>query len=101
MSLTTSTRKRKIAAAIILHCCLEEEEEQELKLRTRTTWVQELYLEREESGFFRSFQSIFRSNSPDCFKDFVRMNPDDPDIRSRAPCRDSSVFGYWGLSLRA
>ncbi|KAM8702126.1 hypothetical protein ACLKA7_017691 [Drosophila subpalustris] len=80
MSLTTLTRKRKIAAAIILHCCLEEEEEQELKLRTRTTWVQELYLEREESGFFRSFQSIFRSNSPDRLKDFVRMNPDDFDF---------------------
>ncbi|KAM8702575.1 hypothetical protein ACLKA7_001911 [Drosophila subpalustris] len=80
MSLKTSTRKRKIAAAIILHCCVEEEEEQELKLRTRTTWVQELYLEREESAFFRSFQSIFRSNSPDRFKDFVRMNPDDFDF---------------------
>ncbi|KAL7726219.1 hypothetical protein ACLKA6_001624 [Drosophila palustris] len=80
MSLKTSTRKRKIAAAIILHCCLEEEEEQELKLRTRTTWVQELYLEREESGFFRSFQSIFRSNSADRFKDFARINPDDFDF---------------------
>ncbi|KAM8702288.1 hypothetical protein ACLKA7_007630 [Drosophila subpalustris] len=95
MSLTTSTRKRKIAAAIILHCCLEEEKEQELKLRTRTTWVQELYLEREESGFFRSFQSIFRSNSPDRFKDFVRMNPDDFDFileRAKIFSRSGSIW---------
>lgn len=70
--------KRKLAAGIILYLTLEEEEEQEYQ--RRTMWVQELYLERDESGFFKSFEMIFRSNRPDRFKDFVRMDPDDFDF---------------------
>lgn len=80
MSKIASAKKRKMAAAIILLLSVEEEEEQELKMRKRTTWVQELYLEHEESVFFRSFQTLFRSKSPDRFKDFVRMNPDEFDF---------------------
>jgi hypothetical protein len=75
--LLSGWKRKQLAAAIVI---IEDEEEAMKKRRKRTIWVQELFLERKTSGFFKSFQTIFRSNSPDRFKDFLRMRPNDFDF---------------------
>lgn len=79
MSSLSSVRKRKIliAAAALILLDNDDDEHQHERRKKREMWVQDLYANRESSGFFADFNSLLRIQDPELFKNFIRMNADD------------------------
>lgn len=77
-----------LSAAISIACACAEEEEEELECkenghqqsRKRLKWTRELFLSREDSGFFKELNCMLRNNDPELFKNFVRMDASDFDL---------------------
>lgn len=75
------------AAATVIICGAEllllnefDENEEQRKKRQRTKWVREFFVNREQEGFYTRLNTMLRTNDPELFNNFLRMDASDFDL---------------------